>query len=180
MRCFFGVALSLTMFAVAVPASAGELLHSFCISAKRVNCWPEPFYRADRASVGAPLQMMVAKGWKLQTTVDEVHFESGSAELNQAGRMKVMWIVSSAPEQHRTVYVHRMTNPQATAQRVDSVQQYVVKLLPKGQLPQVLETDNAVRKHRAEYIDDVYRRFRDSTPQPRLEGGTALSSEDGG
>jgi len=171
----------LVLLSVAVPANA-EWLSTFFRhmerDALRNNCWPQPFVVPDRAAVYRPMAIQVAKGWKAQTTVSDHHFEAEGAQLNQAGRLKVQWIVNNVPPRYRTVYVQQGPNREATAGRLDEVQQIVVQLIPQGELPGVLASHSGSHSHPAEYVDKVYRMFNESTPSPRLPQSANTSAID--
>ena len=135
---------------------------------KRRNCWPQPFVGPDRHAVRSPFAIMVSNGWRRQNLLGNHHFVDKAGELNEAGRMKVRWILTEAPQHHRTVYVHKTLNPELTAARIDNVQQYATKLIPQGALPMVLETSIPVRGWPASQADIIGRKFEASTPDPRL------------
>ena len=83
----------------------GDAVNSVARDTKRRNCWPEPWLGPDRAVTRAPFCIMVANGWRRQNMLGEFHFEPGSGQLTEAGRLKVQWILTACPEQHRLVYV---------------------------------------------------------------------------
>ena len=90
---------------------------------KRRQCWPDPFLCPDRAAVRAPFCAMVANGWRRQNMLGEFHFDPQSGQLTEAGRLKVQWILTACPEQHRLIYVHAAGTREETAARVAAVQQ---------------------------------------------------------
>jgi hypothetical protein len=180
--------LACTMLACVGPARAGlisgivEGTKAFCRSVardtKRRNCWPEPFTRPDRYAVRSPFGVMVENGWRRQNLLGEHHFVAQGTELTEAGRMKVRWILTEAPAQHRTIYVQRAIKSDVTAARIDTVQQLAAELLPEGALPLVLETSIPVRGWPASRADMIGRKFDASTPDPRLpEDGSAGGGE---
>ncbi len=145
-----------------------EFGRSVARDTKRRNCWPEPFLRPDRHAARAPLAVMVSNGWRRQNLLADHHFIERGAKLTEAGRMKIRWILTEAPQQHRTVYVQRADDPQVTAARIDNVQQVAAQLVPEGALPLVLETSIPVRGWPAARADMIGRKFEASTPEPRL------------
>ena len=169
---FVSIALfSLLSAAHALPASAGPLgqfFHNVVRDTKRRHCWPEPFLAADRHDVRAPLALMVHNGWRRQNMIGDHHFVDEAAELTQAGQLKVRWILTEAPQQHRTIYVHRAEDAETTAMRLDSVQQLAAKLAPEGPLPQVFVTDIPAEGSSASRVDAIGRRFDSATPDPTL------------
>lgn len=135
---------------------------------KRRNCWPEPFLAPDRDAVRSPFALMVSNGWRRQNLLADHHFIDQTGELNEAGRLKVRWILTEAPQHHRTIYVHKTTDPEVTAARIDNVQQLAAQLVPEGALPLVLETGIPVLGWPASQADMIGRKFEASTPDPRL------------
>jgi hypothetical protein len=180
--------LTISTLACVLPARADwlsclvdgtkEFCHTVVRDTKRRNCWPEPFLRPDRHAVRAPLALMVSNGWRRQNMLADHHFVEQSGDLTEAGRMKVQWILTEAPQHHRTIYVHKAGSPEITAARIDKVQQLAAQLVPEGELPLVLETGVAVQGWSAAQADTIGRKFKDSIPDPRLP--KASSSSGGG
>ena len=73
---------------------------------------------------------MVANGWRRQNLLGEFHFEPQSGQLTEAGRLKVQWILTACPEQHRLIYVHTAGTREETAARVAAVQQLAAQFPP--------------------------------------------------
>ena len=94
-------------WAIFLPASARDT--------KQRNCWPEPFVYADRAALRQAMAVQESAGWERQNLLSEFHFLPGGNELNEAGRMRVQWIMNEVSEPYRQVYVHRADTPQETA-----------------------------------------------------------------
>jgi len=135
---------------------------------QRVSCWPHPWVFPDRAAAQAPFIAQVAKGWKQQTTVSDYHFEDNGATLTKAGQMKVKWIINNVPDPFRTVYVQQADGQQETTRRLDDVQQYLANRVTGDPLPAVLPTRHGEPGHSAEYAYDVYSKFRNTIPNPRI------------
>jgi len=174
----------LAVFAQAVPADAQQCSpwHAFWQSVardwKRNNCWPEAFLGPDRLAVRAPFVVMVNNGWRRQNLVANHHFEEGTAMLNQSGELKVRWIMTQAPKQHRTIYVRRADSPEDTAARIAAVQEYGVRFAEDGQLPVVLETNLDTTGWPAARVDMIDRKSLDTAPDPRLpQAGGGESSD---
>jgi hypothetical protein len=92
-----------------LPASAGDqplkrAWNNFCRDFHRNNCWPDPFVVPDRVAVRAPINVMVAQGWKIQNTLGDHHFEGDTAKLTEAGELKVRAVIAQSPatSEHRT------------------------------------------------------------------------------
>jgi len=167
--------LTLATLACVAPARGdwlGAFLHSVGRDIVRRNHWPKPFVYADRQAVKAPFAAMIENGWRSQNMIADHHFVEDSGELTDAGRLKIHWILTQAPEQHRAIYVYRAKNPKDTAIRVDNVQQYAAQLLPEGNLPPVIESDIAAVGWPASRVDAVGRTFQSSAPPPRIPDAT--------
>ncbi len=171
MKRRYAVAALTGVLAVTSAASANWFTN-FCKNVhrdyRRNNCWPEPFVYDDREAVKAPFGVMVAKGWRSQNTLMDHHFSLENGELNDAGRQKVRSILLNTPPAHRAVYVLRGANADATAARVDAVQEVVVAMSPQGDLPPVLEVDTGPHGWPADYIDTLAKRYQATMPDPRL------------
>ena len=171
-------------FARAVPAEAQQcsrwqaFWHSVARDWKRNNCWPEAFLPADRHAIRAPFVVMVNNGWRRQNLVADHHFEEGTTTLNRAGQLKVRWVMTEAPRQHRIVYVRRAATPEDTAARIAAVEQCAGQFAEEGEVPTVLETNVDTSGWPATRVDMIDRRWLDSAPDPRLpQAGGGESSD---
>jgi hypothetical protein len=148
---------------------------------KRRQCWPEPFVAPDRAAVRAPFVIQVANGWRRQNMLGEFHFKPGTQELTEAGQLKVRWILTVCPQQHRIIYVHVADSEEETAARIAMVQQWSAKISPN--VPPILSTTIPDEGWPADEVDAIGRKFQSSMPAPRLpasqnstSGGSSSSS----
>lgn len=185
-RCVSMVVIMLVGLATAVPVQAQSLCDSFRAFAdsvvrdfKRNNCWPEPFVRPDRQAVRAPFGVMVHNGWRRQNMLGDHHFKEQSAALNEAGEIKVRWIMTQAPPHHRTIYVHRGNTADETSARVEAVQQVAMGFAEGDQLPAVAVTNIDATGWPATNVDMIQRAWVQSSPEPRLPTPqqTGLQSE---
>ena len=135
--------------------------------------WPEPFQTRDRLAVRAPFGVMIEKGWQLQNTLGDYHFDSETQQLTRAGELHLRWIVTQAPENRRTVFVLRGHNEAATSVRIDTVQQSVAQLQPSGALPAVVQTTVAPPTSPADVVDDVTQKAGKARPAPVLPAATS-------
>jgi hypothetical protein len=151
-------------------ANAGwhEFWHRVHLDFHRNNCWDEPFTSIDRRAARVPFVNMVHSGWRTQNTLGQHYFHPETQVLNEAGERKLYWIVTNAPEQYRTIYVAGTHESGVVEQRVDAVQQALVKLVPDQPLPAVIPAKNEPRGWPAEYIDTIDRKVHASIPNPRL------------
>jgi hypothetical protein len=141
----------------------------------RNQCWPKPFVCADREAVRAPFMIQVANGWERQNMLSEYHFEPGTGELTEAGRLKVQWILLDAPQQHRVVFVHRSVDRAETAARMQQVMQYACRVVPDA-APAVLETSMPDYGTPAQRIDLIGRKYQSAIPEPKLPEKQAMGS----
>ena len=156
---------------VAAPAQA-QWLGGIVDKTKQVfrnnNDWPKPFIFADRASVAQPMLLMVNSGLRRQNLGCDYHFEEETGKLTPAGELKVQWILNQANPERRTIYLQRAQRPELTAARLDFVQQTAARLLPRGELPQIVETNLETPGHPAEEVDSTLNQFSGSAYNPRL------------
>jgi len=169
------------LFCSALPAKA-QWFSNFFSQCKadyhRNHAWPEPMVYSDRISVAVPIGMQVNKGWCRQTLLCEHHFEDNGTRLNQAGEMHVKYILTQVPARYRTIFVQRSLLPDVTAERVNSVQQAVMRMQPSGEGPQVVESDMTNDGIPADGVDTVFKKWLTTQPDPRLpapQGDTASS-----
>jgi hypothetical protein len=176
MRRFSVLLIALGGLCYAVPAH-GQLLETMARDFKRNNCWPQPFVAPDRQAVRSPFVIMVHNGWRRQNILGEYHFRPDNGELTEAGKLKVQWILTQAPKQHRIIFVHQAQTADQTAARIDAVEQLAVQLAPTGELPQVVETHLNEAGWSADKIDRVSRDFYEKTaPKPRLPDAQSSGS----
>jgi hypothetical protein len=144
-----------------------NFFNSIARDTKRRQCWPESFNGADRAAVRAPFTAMVANGWRRQNMLGDFHFEPNTGQLTEAGRLKVRWILTAGPEQHRLIYVHIAETAKETAARLGAVQQLAAQISPNN-LPPVMQTSISDEGWSASQVDAIGRKYLGSTPTPRL------------
>jgi len=182
-RLILVVGWALIALGSATAVSADLLCDTFnCLArdVKRRNCWPEPFTAGDRATVRAPFAIQVANGWRRQNMLGEFHFEPATGQLNEAGRLKVRWILTVCPLQHRLIYVHTAERDEETAARLAAVQQLASQLAPTN-VPPVMPTSIADDGWPADEVDLIGRKFQSTTPAPRLPStGSGGGSSGGG
>jgi len=153
--------------------------NSLARDTKRRQCWPEPFVGPDRAAARMPFATMVSNGWRRQNMLGENHFDSSTGQLTEAGRLKVRWILTAGPQQHRVVYVHTAQSEEETAARLAAVQQLVSQIAPNN-LPPVLTTSIADDGSPATEVDAISRKYMGSLPEPRLPGASSGGTTSGG
>jgi hypothetical protein len=139
---------------------------------KRRQCWPAPFNASDRVAARLPFALMVNNGWRRQNMLGEFHFEPGTGQLTEAGRLKVRWILTTGPEQHRLLYVHTADTDRETAARMTAVQQLASQISPMN-LPPITATSISDEGWSANQVDGISRKYLSSQPNPRLPPPTS-------
>ena len=162
------LALLLSLLAGTVNAQQHDWWHSLKTDWHRMNCWPKPFVYADRNATVAPFVVMINNGWRRQTTLGSHHFDAETQELNHAGKEQLRWILTQTPLSRRVAYVQRGANVDSTATRVDSVQQGVTQVIPRGPMPEVVQVDRPPAGLPADLIDTIYRKAQQPIPDPVL------------
>jgi hypothetical protein len=175
-QVLFAVPLAL---GVASTGFAGvkEFWHQSKIDYRRLTDWPYPFRCADQMAVRQPLAMMVDNGWRRENTLGDELFAPDSNELTLAGQYKVKWTVTQAPVHRRTVWVLRAGSEEATAARIDSVQQTIAKIVVNGPLPEVLVIDTPPAGISGDYLNAIDRSMRSTVAPPRLPAMQAPSDQ---
>lgn len=174
-RIFLLPCVTLALLAAAVPAQA-QWLEKYIETSKRDfrrnNCWPEPFVRPDRVACRVPFSLMVHSGWQRQNLLGSYHFEENGVDLNEAGQLKVRWIVAETPLHHRTIYVERLESEEQTAARIAAVSELATRFAINAEVPMVVATTSTYSGWPAEQVDSIGRKFQASTPDPRLPQAT--------
>jgi hypothetical protein len=181
--CRLVLGLTLATALLAPGAAHGDWFrdcwHAFWRDFHRNNAWPEPFVFADRQTVYAAFHMMEVKGWQQQNTLSAHHFESGRAQLTEAGALKVQAILTEAPVRYRAVFVPTASTPEETQARFQAVREVAQRHMPPGMPAMVFVTTGTAPEHPGEGIDRTLRGFQDSRPAPVLapaSGGSATGN----
>ena len=162
-----GATLCLSGFSSLASAGWAEFWQRVDVDFRRNNCWPQPFQMQDRELVRSPLIAMTAAGWRQNNTLSDHFFNVEDHSINQAGEIKVRWIVTQVPPHRRTVFVLRGPTAGATNARIEAVQRTVQKMAPDAQ-PDIQLTDVVPPGASGDYFDQVDRQFKQSIPAPRL------------
>lgn len=159
-RSLIFVVFTLTAASTAAVAMAEGICGCLADDVRRRQCWPEPFLSADRATATAPFAIQVANGWRKQNMLGEFHFEQGTGQLTEAGRLKIRWILQTGPKQHRLIYVHSAETFEETESRMAAVEQLASRIAP-GDMPPILSTNIADQGWPADQVDSIGRQFRE-------------------
>ena len=183
LRCGLAVAIVWTLLLSAAPAQA-QWFTGFWSGVHRDyyrnKDWPEQFLRADREAVTVPIGLMVSNGWRRQNLLSDFHFNEDAPQLNQAGELKLQYILTQMSPQRRTVFVQRGASPDITATRMAVVQRTAARILPSGHLADVVESDLPNDGWPAEDADSISRKWQASRPDPRIRSASAAAGGSGG
>jgi len=169
LRALVLVAVGVAVTATQARAECLSMIASYGVREfKRRNCWPKPFSCPDRYAVRAPFHTMVNNGWRRQNLLGDHHFARGTGELTEAGKLKVRWILTAAPQHHGEIYVHKAETVDETAARMESVRLAAAEIAPERGPPPVLETGIPEYGWPAWRVDAVGRAFESSMPEPKL------------
>jgi hypothetical protein len=146
-------------------------------SFERNRWWPQPFTEMDRSAVRNAFCINAEHGYKKQNTLVDQLFDAESQQLNTAGEAYVRMIVTRSQVSRRDIYVVRGPSEEATVARMDSVQQAVAKLAPRGAMPSVTISDRIPALSQGSITDVIRRQYDSSTPAPRIP---AMQESSGG
>ena len=171
MRVMGWLLLAATVLGLATPVEAGgwkDFCRKFRRDYERTRAWPEPFIHKDREAARAPWEVMTHNGWRAQNTLSEELFTE-EGDLTEAGRRKVMWIATQAPEERRTVYVLATEDLPATQTRTAAVRSLVAQLAQAGIAePQLMMTSRRPLRWSGDYYEQVEQKGRDAIGPPVL------------
>jgi hypothetical protein len=88
---------------------------------QRNQAWPKPFECHDRQVYFATFYPMYQRGYDVQTTLTDAHFDEDTNELNTAGKQKIAGIMQNLPLERRQLLVFENGNTFATDKRVEQV-----------------------------------------------------------
>ena len=123
---------------------------------------------------------MVANGWRKQNLLGDYYFDANTGKLNEAGNLKVRWILTEGPEQHRIIYVRMADSEEATSARIAAVQEQIARIALKGNLVPVLPTTISDEGWPADEVDAIAKAYLKSlASKPRLPADTSTSASSG-
>jgi len=169
-RLFLTAACMLPVLSSAASADWHDFWTRSKLDFHRNTSWPQPFQSQEREAVRSPFRIMANKGWQMEHTLADWHFQSDTQQLTKAGEMRLRYLLS-VPEARRAVFVLRGATRDVTATRVDSVQQAIVRIQPEGKLPPVYESTVRPPNWPGDAVDAMNRKYYDSQPAPVLPAG---------
>ncbi|QDV61825.1 hypothetical protein [Crateriforma conspicua] len=173
------VLLPLTLIVLGASTASADwhsFWHSFHIKYARNRAWPEPFTEVDAAQTMAPFEVMKHNGWRAHNTIGHDLFRRGDGALLAAGRERIKWIATQAPEQRRAVYVLQGENDQETQARVTSVHDMLQRLHFNGAPPRVMVTHIEPPSAPGPWAEKIHREWLNRLPAPVLPSTTAAGT----
>lgn len=177
-RLFVSISIVLLSGASAV---AGDWWTNFWTDWHRNNAWTEPFVYPDRASVCHMNELQIAKGWQLQNTLGDPHFEADNARLSPTGMSKLRWILTQNPAQYRNVFVQRGLSDDVTTKRLAAVQQAAAEVA-RGPFADVIVSDTPIPTTQSEtvVINNAWlTSYMQGIPKPAPKAFTSDASSSG-
>jgi hypothetical protein len=181
-RTFFAIAALVAFGGLVTSAQAvwvDEGVHYVRRGYNQNKVWPWPYVCADRLAVREPFCIMVNNGWRRQNLLGPHHFEANSDKLTTAGELRVRWIMTQAPAEHRTIFIERDLQPSVTAQRLATARNYATQLVADNQQPQIAETHLMSEGRPASVVDATNVRFQESMPPPTLPAAAVSAGTTG-
>jgi hypothetical protein len=141
------------------------------------HIWPNQYIQPSRRGICQAFDTMAANGWRHHNLLSELHFDTNTNELTEAGRLKVQWIANEAPAHRRSVFVQRGVDQQQTAARVASAQELAAASTAGGPAPEVYDTHIRDVGRPAGAVDAMFTGFRTGQMAPVLpqSGGASAS-----
>lgn len=161
------------------PSAEGSCWQRYWDGFRENNQWPKQWIGYDRAAVCTPLNLMAEKGWHRMNLIGSYHFDPATNQLNKAGEHKVWYVLNQQLPERRTIFVERGATLTETTERMDAVQQVATRMLPTGELPQVVDTNMILEGSPAADAEATLRRFSSTRPDPRLPAASSEASSVG-
>ncbi len=144
------------------------MLDAFCTGYHANVNWPAQYIPAARRSVLSAYDSMINNGWRRQNLLGTYHFDPGTNELTDAGKLKVNWILSQTPQHRRSIFVQRGVNESQTASRVASVHSWTGNMSPAIGTVDVNDTHIVAEGRSAGAVDHIFVGFRANQRPPAL------------
>ncbi|TWT95981.1 hypothetical protein Pla108_30590 [Botrimarina colliarenosi] len=173
--------LAVAALAAAVPADAFWLGEFYCYLEQRraeQNAWPAQYVEQDRRNAAAPFDIMIENGWRRQNLLGSHHFNEDCTQLTQAGRLRVQWILTQAPPEHRQPFIERSLDEQTTQNRIATVNDFAMQVVRDGSSITAQETHLTSDGRPAVTVDFVNTQFRENMPTPTLPAATPAGASE--
>ncbi len=170
------IVIAVIALAAATPADAFWLDSFYCYLETRReenNKWPEQYVGQDRMNAAAPFDVMIRNGWRKQNLLGGHHFNEDCTKLSRAGELRVQWILTQAPQQHRQLFIERSLDQTITDQRVETANQFAAKVVQEGFATPAQDTHILSDGRPATTVDFVNTQFRENMMTPALPEASA-------
>ncbi|MCA9058666.1 MAG: hypothetical protein KDA85_09210 [Planctomycetaceae bacterium] len=161
----------------AVPRSTQpgqQFTHTF----HSAHYWPLPYVCQDRQYVNNIFEMQIARGWQDETTLYDRHFQVGG-ELTEAGRLQLADIIYVVPPERRNIFIQSTHDPEMDAIRTTSVHSALAMMSPEARSVPVSVRNCQEIGRSAREVEMINSQYINSTPSPRLSGGSGTSASGG-
>jgi hypothetical protein len=138
--------------------------------------WPRQYVAPSRRGICQAFELQAANGWRLHNLLGKYHFDQQGIELSEAGKLKVQWILTQAPQHRRTIFVERGVDVSQTAERISSVQE-LASNVAAGPVD-VQETLLHDEGRPAATVDAMFTGFRANSLPPVLPPSSGGSGSD--
>ncbi|MGL4513578.1 MAG: hypothetical protein ACRCT8_10845 [Lacipirellulaceae bacterium] len=168
--------------ALGFGASAGafwlDAFGAHCSEVRRTNnLWPQQFVGQDRLNAAAPFDVMVRNGWRRQNLLGTHHFNEDCTQLTDSGKLRMQWILTQLPPEHRQVFVERSLKQDLTQARIETARNFAAQVVADGSQPEISETHIVSEGRPAPTVDYVNTQFRENMPVPALPESAFQGSE---
>jgi len=134
--------------------------------------WPKIFIPPARRSVCSTYDAMINNGWRRQNLLGNYHFNQDTNQLTDAGKLKVNWILSQAPQHRRSVFVQRGAEQLQTTARIAAVHEHTAGLSPAIGAVNVNDTHIVAEGNLASSVDSVFVGYEANRLPPVLPAST--------
>ncbi len=132
------------------------------------DVWPKQYLAADRANTQAPFNVMIQNGWRRQNLLGPHHFNHDCTALTDAGKLRVQWILTQPPAQHRQVFIERSLSDEITQARIAAATEFASTVIRDGSEPSIMDSHIMSTGRPATIVNYVNTTFRDNMPTPSL------------
>lgn len=135
--------------------------------------WPQPFVQTDRVATLQPFAVMTNNGWERQNLMGSHHFTPDNQELTEAGKLKVQWILTQAPQQRRTIFVEYAGDAKKMGARIRALQGMASTFLPPDMMADIRTSRMMSEGWPAGEVDRTNIEFQEARPAPVLPAAIA-------
>lgn len=138
--------------------------------------WPYPYDIWSRNRVNSVIAQQEQNGWRDATTIFDYHFDPDTNELTDSGELHLRWVLLNAPSKHRTLFLQTSAEEGVNEMRMVAVKQVAGRLMAGQEVPDVIYRNVMSVGRPATEIDYIRRAEIQSQPEPRIRGGSSMTS----